>query len=138
MKDHYIQELLDEHKKSLDAHLQKDISFFTSNISENVLNVSNGEIYRPSKDDIHQRFSNYLSSTEFTKYEDISDPIVQVSDDGTLGWVIANVEIKGVRKMPDGSEAKIDSVWAWINLYKRENNIWIRQGNLSTMKPPSS
>jgi hypothetical protein len=130
----YEQELLALHKQVITAHLDKDVEFFIKDIADDYFSVSRGKLTRYSKDDIIQMFSNYFGSTEFKVYEDLMDPIVKVSDDGSLGWSIVQVKIKAVRVIDD-TKHEINEVWTWITLYKRENDIWIRMGEVSSTKP---
>ena len=58
------------------------------------------------------------------------DPVVRVSDDGTLGWVICQVKIAGSQ----GDES-FSSVWAWIELYAKVDGTWKRVGNVSNRRP---
>ncbi len=39
---------------------------------------------------------------------------------------IVQVKLAGKRAMDDGSERDIDSAWAWITLYERQGDKWIR------------
>lgn len=128
----FEQELLDLHKQVGDAYLNKNIGFFTENIASDYFSISRGKLIKPSKDKIIYTFSNYLNSTEFKVYENIIEPIVKISDDGTLGWVVAQVKIQAERKM-DVLSKEIDETWTWITLYKRENGIWIRLGEVNSM-----
>lgn len=129
----YRQELLALHKQVINAHLEKDVAFFTRNIADDYFSVSLGELNRPSKEEISQMFTHYFASTDFKEYRDIMDPIVKVSDDGTLGWIVVQVKIIAEMQIEDKIH-KIDDVWTWITLYKRENDIWIRMGEVASSK----
>ncbi|MCG3218772.1 MAG: hypothetical protein KAR35_07185 [Candidatus Heimdallarchaeota archaeon] len=128
------QEILDLHKETIDAHLKKDVDFFVKNIAKDYFSVSRGELRRPTKEEITTMFTDYLGNTEFSEYRDLNDPIIKVSDDGSLGWSIVTVKIVGVREI-DGEKHKFENIWTWITLYERENDIWMRMGEVSSMKP---
>jgi hypothetical protein len=81
------------------------------------------------------RFKEYLDNTEFDEYRDLIDPIVRVSDDGTLGWVIAQVKVAGTRNYDSGESKVFDSVWAWIELWEKRDGRWYRLGDVSNVKP---
>lgn len=133
-KTRFEQELLDLHKETLDAHLNKDVDFFVKNIADDYFSISRGEIRNPTKEAIITQFTNYLGSTEFSEYRDLIEPIIKVSDDGTLGWTIVNVKIVADREI-EGTVYHIEDVWVWITCYMRENDIWIRMGEVSCVKP---
>jgi hypothetical protein len=71
-------------------------------------------------------FESYLNDTTFTEYRDLCKPIVGFSKDGSIAWSIVRVKLVGKRTMDDGSEMDIDSTWAWITLYERQGDKWIR------------
>ena len=104
------QELLDLHKVNIAAHLEKDVDFFVKNISDDYFSVSWGDIRHPTKEEIITQFTNYLGSTEFEEYRDLIDPIIKVSDDGSLGWSIVKVMILAVREI-EGIKHEIDNIW---------------------------
>jgi hypothetical protein len=59
---------------------------------------------------------------------------VTVSRDGTLGWVVVQVEAKGVQQTAGGTEP-IGFVCAWIELYEKRDGRWYRVGNVSNFRP---
>jgi hypothetical protein len=124
-------ELLTLHKTGIDAHWEKDIDFFVRDIDEHYFSVNNGEIRYPSKEEITRQFNNYLNNTTFYKYEDMQDPIVVIADDGSLAYTLVRVKISGERKLEADSIREFGFVCAWITLYKREGEKWIRMGEVS-------
>ena len=127
-------EILALHKKTIEAHWNKDVDFFVKDISENYMSVGNGEIRKPTKEEITLQFTNYLNNTTFSEYKDLREPIVGFSKDGSVAWSIVQVKVAGKRTMNDGSEREINSTWAWITLYERQGDTWIRLGEVSNSK----
>ena len=127
-------EILELHKTTIEAHWKKDIDFFTKDISENYFSVGNGEIRNKTKEEITEQFTNYLNNTTFSEYQDLQDPIIGFSKDGSLAWSIVKVKIAGNRKMNDGTERELDFTCAWITLYEKQGNKWIRLGEVSSFK----
>ena len=78
--------------------------------------------------------SNYLPNTRFSEYRDLAEPIVGVSDDGSLGWSIVQVKVAGTRMMEDGTERELDFTCAWLTLYERQDGRWMRTAEVSTFK----
>ena len=128
------QEILDLHKTEIDAHLNKDVDFFVQDISEDYLAVSGGEIRKPTLEETRLKFSNYLNNTVFAEYRDLCEPIIGFSKDGSLAWSIVQVKIVGRRTMDDGSERDLDFTCAWITLYERQDDKWMRLADVSTFK----
>ncbi len=128
----YRQEILDLHRDAIRAHLEKDVGFFTRDLANDYFSVGNGSIRHPSKEEIDQQFSNYINNTEFTEYRDLEDPLIGFSDDGSLAWSIVRVRVAGERTVEADSIRRFDTTWAWITLYKREGNRWLRMGEVSS------
>ena len=119
-------QILDRHRAMIEAHLEKDVAFFVQDLSEDYLFLTRGEIEKPSKEEILARFKDYLPNTTFTAYDDLREPIVGYSKDGSVAWSIVHVRVAGTRKQDDGSKVDFDSTWAWLTLYERDGDTWKR------------
>ena len=127
-------EILDLHKKTIDAHWKKDIDFFVKDISDDYFSVDNGEIRKPTKEEITARFSDYLKRTTFREYRNLQEPIIGFSKDGSLAWSIVRIKVAGRSSRDDGSESELDFSCAWITLYERRGNGWLRLGEVSSFQ----
>jgi hypothetical protein len=127
-------EILDLHKTLIDAHWNKDIDFFIKDISEDYFSVGNGEIRKPTKEEITSQVTDYLNNTTFSEYRDLREPVIGFSKDGSLAWSIVQVKVAGRRTTEEGTEKDVDFICAWITLYERQDNTWIRLGEVSTFK----
>lgn len=130
-----VDEILKLHRDVLESHMNDDVAKWLSAESDRVTLVSRGEVSFPTKDERRPGIKAYLEAAEFEKYRDVIDPIVRVSDDGTMGWLVCQVEIVGTRDGAEGMPERIDSVWAWIELYEKIEGRWYRTGNVSNEKP---
>jgi hypothetical protein len=63
------------------------------------------------------------------------EPVVTVSADGTLGWVVVQVQARGVQTSKPGETQPLQFVSAWIELYAKREGRWYRVGNVSNFKP---
>jgi hypothetical protein len=122
------------HERVLEAHRKNDVEMILADDAEDPVVANRGEISRPTKEERRQRFAPYFASTRFEVYRDLVEPIVRVSDDGTLGWVICQVEVRGTQKDEAGKDAKLEFVSAWIELYEKRHGRWWRSGNVSNFK----
>jgi hypothetical protein len=122
------------HDQMLAAHRNGDVESWMSVEAEEITVAGRGEISFPSAADRRARRETYLGSTTFSVYRDMREPIVQVSDDATLGWLIAEVEIEGVRTI-DGTDVPFHSIWAWIETYEKQAGEWKMVGNVSNLRP---
>ena len=127
-------EIIALHEKEIEAHLNKDIEFFVQDIADDYIAVSYGEIRKPTIEEIRSQFTSYPNNTVFTKYEDLCEPIIRFSKDGSLAWAILQVAVKGRRTRDDRSVKNLDFTCAWITIYERQDDKWIRVTDGSSFK----
>ncbi len=133
------EQLLALHQAAIEAHLQNDVEMLLKDDAEGgYVMAGRGVVSWPSKEDFRQRLGPYLAATNFEIYRDEIEPIVKVSEDGTLGWVICQVYVKGEQDQGEGEMARIEFGSAWIELYEKQNGRWLRVGNVSNLRPLSS
>ena len=127
-------EILELQKATIDAHWQKDVDFFVKDMADDYLFVQNGEIQRPVKDAIITNMNDYLNNTTFSEYRDLQKPIIGFSKDGSVAWSIVQVKVAGKRKMDNGANRNLNFTCAWITLYERVGDRWIRLAEVSNFK----
>ena len=130
-----MEEILKLHQALLESHIRSDVDGVLAAESEQLVVVSGGKVEFPTKAERFHQFERYLNSVEFDEYRDLVSPIVRVSDDRTLGWLIAQVKIAGRQTTSDGEQIPVDAIWAWIELYEKHDSRWIRVGEVSNVKP---
>ena len=128
-------ELLALHEEAMQAHRESNADLLLQSDARDFVSVNRGEIARPTLDTRRERFRQYLSTTRFSEYVDLVPPVVRVSKDGSLGWVIAQVRGVGVQTTQDGGSKPLAFESAWIELYERQGDKWARVGNVSNFKP---
>lgn len=122
------------HEKVMEAHRQGDVELLLDDESPDYTVASRGEILRPTIAQRRERLGPYLRRTAFAEYKDAAEPVVTVSKDGTLGWVVVQVQARGVQTGTDGKKETIEFVSAWIELYEKRSGRWYRTGNVSNFK----
>lgn len=130
-------QILDLHRSFIEAHLAEDASLLTRAITDDYLFVSDGEVSRMSGAEVRRMLQRYFDSTEFSVYRDVSDPVIEVSKDGSLAWCVAQVRVAGSRTGEDGGRQEFDTLWAWITVYERRGGEWLRTADVSTRRPLS-
>lgn len=125
-------ELLAMHKQVLDAHKQNNVELWNSLESDTITVASRGRLMEVSLNERLPGRRSYLRTTTFEIYEDLRPPIIKVSDDGSLGWLFAQVEVKGEREI-EGKKVQFHDVWAWVELYEKRGGKWLGTGNASNV-----
>jgi hypothetical protein len=129
------QQLLALHQRAIDGHLQNDVEILLRDEEEDYVIGSRGGVFHPTKEERRQQLGPYIKATRFEVYKDEIPPIVKVSVDGTLGWVICQILVRGEQDAGDGETAEVAFNSAWIELYEKRNGRWIRMGNVSNIRP---
>ena len=129
------QEIFALHQSLIEAHWEKDSSALAKPTADGYLSVSRGEVRPMSAADVEAMLTPYLAETEFSYYEDVAEPIVGISDDGSTAWSIVQVRVAGTRTGDDGEPQTFDTVWAWLTLYQRVGDEWQRTVDISTNRP---
>lgn len=129
------EELLTLHADALRAHLESDVELLFEDEADDHVVANRGEISTPTTAERREFLGPYLKQTRFSIYRDRVPPIVKVSADGSLGWVIAQVEARGEYTAENGNVQPLEFVSAWIELYEKRDGRWLRVGNVSSFKP---
>ena len=129
------EKLLALHEEVMRAHRESDVALLLRAEEDEYVIANRGEITRPDRKERGERLGPYLKQTRFSAYRDKVPPIVRVSEDGTLGWVIVQVEARGRQTTSKGTVEPLEFVSAWIELYEKRDGRWVRVGNVSNFKP---
>jgi hypothetical protein len=128
-------QLLLLHEEVLQAHRESNVTLLLNAERDDYTIASEGEVIHPDRNARRQQLGPYLEGTRFSAYQDQIPPVVKVSNDGSLGWVIAQVEARGEQTAPDGTIVPVEFVSSWIELYEKRGGRWFRIGNVSNFKP---
>ena len=122
------------HAKVLRAHLESDVDLLLEDDAPEGTQANRGVVSTTGAADTRSHMGSYLARTTFTEYRDLIEPLVAVSRDGTLGWVIVQVYARGTQRQDDGKVEPLEFTCAWIELYARREGRWLRVGNVSNFK----
>jgi len=128
---HAIQAILQKERK---AHFEKDIDLFLSTFSDSIISVYGGAVEVNTPADNKARFGPYFKSVEFIKWDDTAEPMIDISDDGTMAYAVLQKEI--VLTYPDtlGNALTDSANYAWVTVYRKINGEWKAVCNASTSK----
>jgi ketosteroid isomerase-like protein len=127
--------LLAQHESARLAHFDRDVEKLMSGIAPELLYVRDGKITRRTKEQGRAQFTEYFRSAEFSMWDDLEPPVVQVSPDGKIAWMLCRVKVKYVRTSPDGTKTPTEFVCAWLATYEKQGNRWLMTANASTFQP---
>jgi hypothetical protein len=116
-------------------HFNKDSIAFANQLSENFISVNKGKITTPSKSETRSRYHGYFSAVEFVKWDDVSEPIIRFSDDGSLAYTIVDKIVTITYKDSLGNSVQGETHFAWTAIYKKYHDQWKIDCVTSTERP---
>ena len=130
------QKLLRHHRIIMDGHFFGVTSAMKTQQNDTVAIVSEGEIYTIQGNQPDAMIDRIMASRDYTVYDDLVRPKVTISDDGTLGWVIAQIYAAGIRYDEDGNPTgPLEFTCSWVELYEKVGDKWKMSGNVSNFQP---
>ncbi len=130
------QQLLRCHRVIMDGHLFGITDGIKAQQSDTMAMLNAGEIFMVKGKQPEPMIDRIMATRDYTVYDDLIRPKVEVSDDGTLGWVIATIYAKGVRFDEQGKPADpLEFTCSWVELYEKVDDDWKLKGIASTFLP---
>lgn len=130
------QKLLRLHRIAMDDHWFGRTAGIRSVRSDSMVILSDGDVYTMTGEEFDAALDRIMKSRDYTVYDDLIRPIVTISEDGTLGWVIAHISAEGIRFDSSGvPNAPLAFVTAWVELYEKAQGQWRLTGNVANFRP---
>ncbi|HYG97743.1 MAG TPA: hypothetical protein VD837_01340 [Terriglobales bacterium] len=129
----YKSELLTLHERDLQAHLKTDVNML-SPAADPFVTVSDGKIEKVNPAQERAFFTDYFRNAKYPQYEDAEPPIIGVSKDGTLGYVISRIRAHRLEKDVQGKPREGRFVYAGIMVYEKRGGEYVRVANVSTFE----
>ena len=130
-------ELLAIHQADRRAHFHRDVDALVATLPPDFrfISVRDGKIQTQSPDDLRKRFTQYFQGAEFSAWDDLEPPIIHVSPDGQMGWMIVRVKIAYSKTDSAGKKTQEESVLAWMSAYEKRDGKWFTVANATTSAP---
>ena len=126
-----IRNLLQQERK---AHFDRDVELFVSEFADSMISVNKGVVKIPSKEENKERIGKYFGSVQFIKWDDVAEPIIRFSGDGTLAYAVVQKQV--IVSYPDsfGNNFADTADYAWVSVYRKQKGEWKVEANVSTNK----
>jgi hypothetical protein len=130
-------ELLRLHQSDREAHFKTDVDQLLENAPEEFISVSRGKINRSTKADTRKMFTGYFRDAKYYEWDDVEEPIIRISNDASMAWMITRTRVRRVQKNAAGEEKEEKFVYAGIMTYEKRDGRWVRVANVSTFEQPN-
>lgn len=128
-----VNELLRMHYRDRAAHFNRDAGYIFSNFADEYFSVGNGRVNLPDRRAGQARMQAYLDSSTFLEWDDITPPIIRVSDDGSMAYVLVHKKVRLLDKN-NGSKEEIE-IFAWSMTLRKIAWKWKVTSVTSTRTP---
>lgn len=130
------QKLIRHHRNMIDAHIDSDVSLMGDVWGEQVTFVNNGIISKVKGAEAAKGLGQSLNRRKHSLYIDMAKPIVTLSKDASLGFVMVQVKAEGVRVNEGGERGEAFSFEsAWTSTFEKKDGKWKMTSNTSNFKP---
>ena len=129
--------LLAVHAQDRLAHMTTDARLILAHAADEFIYVGDGAITRQSRDDVARNFARIFDGAAYQEWDDLEPPIVRISADASMAWMIVRVRVSRTKRDAEGREQPEHFVYAGIMTYEKRDGIWVRIVNVSTFEPPA-
>ncbi|MGH7456093.1 MAG: hypothetical protein ACRENG_32365, partial [bacterium] len=119
-----VKELLQLQQQGRNAHFGKDARLLVSTFADDFINVAAGKINRPTREESIKRLQAYFDRSEFLEWDDISPPLIRVSQDASMAYVLVHKRVRLKAKNEKGDVEEETTIFAWMETYEKQNGQW--------------
>jgi hypothetical protein len=121
--------LLELHARVRRAHFETDVEQLLADDADVRINVRDARVERRRREDSVRTFTEYFDGATYHEWDDIEPPIVSVSRDASLAWMIVSVR---VRRTKNGEELRFR--YAGIDTFEKRGGRWIKVAEVGTFQ----
>ncbi|MEM9077621.1 MAG: hypothetical protein AAGC43_11295 [Bacteroidota bacterium] len=137
-EDKARKEIYELHNAQRKYHFEKDSVSFVNQLSSNYMEVSKGIVATPKLEDKLSRYHRYFSQVEFLKWDDLQEPTIRFSEDGSLAYTIVDKIVQVSYQDENGNETTGETHFAWVAIYRKTREGWNIECAISTNEPISN
>lgn len=126
--------LMEVHRTDRRAHFETDVKLLLEHSAEEFIYVGKGKISRSTRAEMKTEFEDYFKNAKYYEWDDLEPPIVRISNDASMAWMIVRTKVRRTQKQADGKEEERSFVYAGIMTYEKRQGKWVRIANVSTFE----
>lgn len=127
-------ELLKIHQTDREAHFKTDAEKLLLHSSDEFISVTSGRIEKTTRRALKEFFEGYFKNAKYYEWDDLEPPIIRISNDASMAWMIVRTKVRRTQKDDAGAERERQFVYAGIMTYEKQNGKWVRIANVSTFE----
>src|SRR6266699_3144652 len=113
--------LLAMHAAVRQAHFDTDPAGVVAYDAEEWINVRDGTVTVRHRAEDLQMFTEYFAGATYREWDDVEPPVVRVSDDASLAWLILHVHVHRTQGVED-----LRFEYAGVETYEKREGRWLK------------
>lgn len=130
-EENAIRNLLQQERK---AHFDRNVDLFVSEFADSMISVNKGNVKILTPEENKKRIEPYFKSVEFSKWDDVAEPMIRFSEDATLAYAVVQKKVVLSYKDSFGQPLFDSTDYAWVSVYRKQKGEWKVESNISTNK----
>jgi hypothetical protein len=130
-----VEQLLKIHESDRRAHFETSANRIMEHATDEFISVSNGRVQQTTRAENLKFFEEYFKGAKYYEWDDLEPPIVRVSNDASMAWMIVRTRVRRVQTQSGGEAMERRFVYAGIMAYEKNGGRWVRVANVSTFEP---
>ncbi|HLW01810.1 MAG TPA: DUF4440 domain-containing protein [Ktedonobacterales bacterium] len=126
--------LLRLHESILRAHLENDAKTFLAPYASEWYDVRNAGIRLRTKAEAVPSIERYFKRTHFSDISEIGAPIIHLSTDASMAWVIGAIHVRATQDGSDGQEQDFSFQCAFVSIYEKHEGEWAQVVDASSFQ----
>ena len=127
--------LLESITRDRTAHYTTSAALLLEDALDSFISVSNAQVKVSSLEERMKFFDRNFDGAVYSKWDYVQEPIVRISNDGSMAWVISKVEVRRTKIDANGVTKPEGFIYAGIMTYKKVDDQWKKEANVSTFEP---
>jgi hypothetical protein len=126
--------LLYLHETALRAHLEHDANTFLAHYASAWYDVRNAGIRLRTKAEAFPSIERYFKRTHFSEISEMGAPIIHLSTDASMAWVIGTIQVRATEDGADGKEQDFSFQCAFVSVYEKHEGEWAQVVDASSFQ----
>ena len=118
-------ELLAWHNFNVKAVIDGDVDTMLSVLTDGCIQLDKGKVFTLERASSEKNMRKLFTTTDFTEIDDIAEPIIHISNDGSMAWMVNQFKIKFIDTDSTGQETPGESTGGELLVFEKKNSQWV-------------
>jgi hypothetical protein len=97
---------------------------FWLNMPHSGMRYAMQEVRLRTKEEALPAIARYFQRTHFSEISEIAAPIIHISPDASMAWVIGQIRVRASQQGSDEQEQDFSFRCSWVSIYEKREGEW--------------